>query len=414
MTADFRWSSDDPSQVPFQVYTDPAVFELEQSRLFQGPVWSYLGLDCEIAHPGDFINTYVGTLPVIVNRTSDENVAAFVNRCAHRGAVVTRERRGNKTRHTCIYHHWTYDLEGNLIAVPYRNGIEGAGGHPEDFDPGCHGLRRLRTAVCHGVIFGTFAENPPALEDYLGEEVMARLRRAFDRPACVIGYQRQRIRGNWKLMVENVKDAYHGALLHAFNSRFGNFRSTQRGQTYVSANGLHGILTTYGQSGEANPEKAYKEVRSFKPGLTLEDKSVLEYVDEIGDGIVTSILSVFPNMLFLHGRNRPAIRQVRPRSLNEFDMVWTYVGYEDDTPGMRRLRLKQANFIGPAGYVSVEDSEAIELVQKAMEADNGDGHGIVALGGRDTGTQEHLVTEVAIRGFWHGYRQVMQFDQSSL
>jgi len=153
-------------------------------------------------------------------------------------------------------------------------------------------------------------------------------------------------------------------------------------------------------------------VRTYKPGLALEDASALEYVDEYHDKIVTSVVSVFPNMLFLHGRNRPAFRQVRPKGPGEFEMIWTYVGYQDDDAKMRALRIKQANFLGPAGYVSVEDSEAIELVQKALEAQSGRGEGIVALGGRDTESQEHLVTEVAIRGFWRGYRRLMNFEDA--
>ena len=118
-------------------------------------------------------------------------------------------------------------------------------------------------------------------------------------------------------------------------------------------------------------------------------------------------MSIFPNMLSIQGRNRPTIRQVRPKSHNEFELVWTYFGYEGDTEDMRLLRVKQANFLGPGGYVSVEDSEAIELVQKAIEAQEGDGSGVIALGGRTVEDQEHLVTEVAIRGFWQGYRKLM-------
>ena len=100
----------------------------EQERIFEGPVWHYIGLEAEVPKPGDFVTTYVGTAPVILSRTSTGGLAAFLNRCAHRGALVTRERRGNCTAHVCIYHQWTYDHEGNLVSVPYRRGIAGVGG----------------------------------------------------------------------------------------------------------------------------------------------------------------------------------------------------------------------------------------------------------------------------------------------
>ena len=51
--APFTWPVADTSRVPYRVYTDPALYALEQERLFQGPVWNFLGLDVEIPNPGD-------------------------------------------------------------------------------------------------------------------------------------------------------------------------------------------------------------------------------------------------------------------------------------------------------------------------------------------------------------------------
>ena len=53
--------------------------------------------------------------------------------------MVCRELRGNSTTHVCIYHQWSYDLQGNLIGVPFRHGIEGKGGYEGDFVPADHG-----------------------------------------------------------------------------------------------------------------------------------------------------------------------------------------------------------------------------------------------------------------------------------
>ena len=78
------WTGD-LTRVPFWVYRDRTVLKLEQQRVFEGPVWNFLCLEDEIANPGDWRTTVVGQMPVVVARGSDGSIAAFENRCAHRG-----------------------------------------------------------------------------------------------------------------------------------------------------------------------------------------------------------------------------------------------------------------------------------------------------------------------------------------
>ncbi|MCW5770550.1 MAG: Rieske 2Fe-2S domain-containing protein [Rhodospirillaceae bacterium] len=404
------WPERDDSLVPYAVYLDEEIFRREQERIFQGPVWSYLGLEAEVPRPGDFVASFIGTMPVVFNRGRDGRLNGFVNRCAHRGATVVRERRGNCKVHTCLYHQWSYDAEGKLVGIPYRRGLAGSGGFPADFRPEEHGLRKVRVASFQGLVFGTLSDEAPRLEDFLGDAICARLRRVFDRPLVPLGYQRQRVRANWKLMVENVKDSYHGALLHAFNSRFGFFRSTQRGDVTMTGGGMHGILTTYATQKE-QVASAFDQVTTFKPELALEDMSIVRFTREHDDDIVTSIISLFPSCLMLHGGTFLIIRQVRPKTAGSFEMVWTIVGFEGEDEERTAMRVKQtANLLGPGGYVSMEDAEAIEATQAALEGEGGMGAGVIALGGRTVENQEHLVTEVAIRGFWKGYRKLMGME----
>src|SRR5437763_6885172 len=187
------WPTLDYSRVPYRLYHDPEAYEREQERIFRGPTWNFLGLEAEIPNRGDFFATYVGDTPVVVNRDAEGAVYAFVNRCAHRGAMVRRELSGNATEHTCIYHQWCYGLDGGLKSIPFRRGIRGTGGLDPGFDMAAHGLRRLRVAALSGALFGTLADDVEALEDYLGAPVVAQVRRLFERPVRVLGYNRQRI-----------------------------------------------------------------------------------------------------------------------------------------------------------------------------------------------------------------------------
>ena len=113
---------------------------------------------------------------------------------------------------------------------------------------GAHGLRPLRVGNINGALFGTLADDAEPLEDYLGAPILAQLRRLFDRPVRVLGYNRQRIRGNWKLYAENTRDNYHASLLHEFLVTFGLDRSTQIGGVKMDARHRHNITWAEAES----------------------------------------------------------------------------------------------------------------------------------------------------------------------
>ena len=47
----------------------------------------YLAHESQIREPGDYFSTRIGRQPVFVVRKRDGGIAAFINACAHRGAV---------------------------------------------------------------------------------------------------------------------------------------------------------------------------------------------------------------------------------------------------------------------------------------------------------------------------------------
>ena len=100
----------------------------------------------------------------------------------------------------------------------------------------------------------------------------------------------------------------------------------------------------------------------------MADPGLLEIRDEWGDGINLQILSVFPGFVLQQIHNCLAVRQIVPRGVDAMDLHWTYLGFADDTPDMRALRLKQCNLVGPAGFVSMEDGCVGGFVQRGTAA----------------------------------------------
>lgn len=405
-----EWPRTPQMQVPYKLFTDERIFALEQERIFRGPHWSFAALETELPEARSFKSTYIGDTPVVVTRDGDGKLHAWVNRCAHRGALVCRDRRGKADAFTCVYHQWAYDAVGNLKGVPFRRGVAGQGGMPADFDMKAHNLTPLRVAAYRGLIFVTFATEGTVepLEQYLGTEVCAMLDRIFARPVELLGDERQVMHGNWKLYSENTRDAYHGSLLHLFHATFGLYRSTQKGYCRMDTHGRHSLLVA--TKDEAKDQSATQGLRTYQEGqFFLEDPSLLAGTPDFADGTSLVIMAIFPNLVVQQIANSLAIRHIVPKTVNEMELVWTYFGFTDDTPEARSSRLKQMNLVGPGGLISMEDGEAVEIVQKAIIRD-GEATSYIAMGGRGGVPQDNLVSEAPIISLWNYYRRAMNFE----
>jgi salicylate 5-hydroxylase large subunit len=404
--SDRVWPASGPARVPNWVYTDPHIFAREQQRIFGASDWLYVCLEAELSGVGVFKRVQLGSRDVIAVRGADGTINVLVNRCAHRSMQVCAASRGTAKEFVCPYHQWTYDLAGNLLGLPFRRGYRGQGGMPDDFRTEEHGLQRLAVTTRHGVVFASFGAPNEPLETYLGGCMLGWFDRVFDgRELVVLGHMRQRIPGNWKLMFENIKDPYHASLLHVFLVTFGLFRLDQQSAVEMDDTGRHAVLVSRRGAQESNDATA--QMRAFKRDFALRDKRLLDPVREFPGDATVVMQTLWPNLIVQQQSNTLAMRQIVPLDARRFDLAWTFFGYADDTPEMRQRRLRQANLMGPAGFVSLDDSEAMLLSQAGIDQSE-DGACVVEMGGRGVANEPHMVTETAIRGFYQHYRAVME------
>ena len=407
MPAGVAWPGDGLTEIPYAVFSSADQYALENERLFKGPTWNYLCLAAEIPEPGDFVVSAIAEMTIIVVRNLDGAINAMVNRCAHRGTMLCLKRRGNARKFSCVYHAWSYDLDGNLTNVAFARGIKGQGGMDAEFDAEDHGLRRLRVAEYCGLIFGSFDDAAPDIEAYLGADICPRVRRVLNRPVKVLGRNTQVLPSNWKLYMENVKDSYHASILHLFFTTFRLNRLTQKGEIIVDESGGNHVSYSMIDGDMDNSVYGDDEVRSDSTAVQLQEPAMLKGYDEFGDGITLQILSVFPGFVLQQIRNAIAVRQVLPAGPGETQLVWTYLGFEDDDAEMTEHRLKQCNLVGPAGYISMEDGAVGDFVQRGIRGVDED-RSIVMMGGAEAQSSPSRVTEAAIRGFWKKYRALME------
>ncbi len=410
LSTPLTWPATGVTRIPYRLYHDPEIYALEQQRIFRGPVWHFLGLEADIAQPGDFKTTTVGEIPVVVTRDGEGRIHAMVNRCAHKGALVCLKARGNASALTCVYHAWTYGLDGRLQGVAFRDGTKGYGGMPADFDTEQHGLEPLRVETFCGLVFGTFSEETPSVEAFLGEAMSRFVKRNLGRPLKLLGTHSQILYNNWKLYAENIRDSYHATLLHTFYTTFKVNRLDMDGGIILSDDKWHHISYAKRATFDESSEYANAKVHAAQYNSKLEAPKLLDNWDEFNDGITHSIQAIFPTLGIQSTLNSLAVRFFAPLGVDKTELFWMYLGCEGDTEEQTAMRLRQANLTGAAGLVSLEDGCISEFVQRGT---SGSDHreAFVEMGGRGVESSEHSrATEVSIRGFWAGYRRIMGFE----
>ena len=203
-----------PARVNRQIYSDPAIFELELQRIF-GVAWIYVGHESQVKEPGDYFRTFIGAKPVVLVRDAEGEIRVIHNQCAHRGSLVVANDTGNTNEFQCCYHGWTYHLDGRLKAVPLQNG------YPRDFDPknpNTAMTRVPRVKSYRGFVFASEASDGPTLEEFLGHMTTSlddMVDRAPDGEIEIAGgVFKHAYDGNWKIYLENLCDAAHPLFTH--------------------------------------------------------------------------------------------------------------------------------------------------------------------------------------------------------
>ncbi|APH55846.1 Ring hydroxylating dioxygenase, alpha-subunit [Granulibacter bethesdensis] len=189
-------------EAPF--YTSPDILDADIETIF-GKHWIYVGVEPDIAEPGDVMALQIGRFSAIVVRGDDMEIRAFHNVCRHRGARIVPEGKRSVGNLVCPYHMWTYSTEGPLLHADHMGA---------DFDPSCHGLKPVHVRNVAGLIFLCFADEPPAdIEDMAREMTPYLTPHAI--PDTKIAFEMDIIeRGNWKLVMENNRECYHCAGSH--------------------------------------------------------------------------------------------------------------------------------------------------------------------------------------------------------
>jgi len=194
-----------PMQLPVEAYLDEERFRREFDRIFTRLPLG-LALSVELPEPGGYLAREVCNIPVLMTRSEQGEVRAFLNVCRHRGATICPEGAGKKSRFVCPYHSWVYAADGELIRV---NAADTFG----DVDRVALGLTELSCAEKSGLIW--VALRPGAtfdIDDWLGE--FAGKLDSLDLANWYVYEQRSLASPGWKATFDGYLEVYHHDSVH--------------------------------------------------------------------------------------------------------------------------------------------------------------------------------------------------------
>ncbi|MFZ4815952.1 MAG: aromatic ring-hydroxylating oxygenase subunit alpha [Phototrophicaceae bacterium] len=185
-------------------YLDPHVFTLEQERIF-ARTWLAICRVDEVAKPGDFVTSEAAGEPIVVSRDTNGKLRAYYNVCPHRAGALARGR-GNRKTLQCLYHGWTFNLDGELLRAP---GMETT----PNFDMSCYHLSEIRTETWGPYVFVNLDDDAPSLAQMWGDSLTATSGLDFDGWRFVERSE-YLVNANWKVYMDNYAEGYHVPFAH--------------------------------------------------------------------------------------------------------------------------------------------------------------------------------------------------------
>jgi p-cumate 2,3-dioxygenase alpha subunit len=391
-------------RVSRQSFVDPQIFEAEKREIFD-KCWLYLGHESELDKPGDFVTRQVGGRSILFARSGPDSISALLNTCPHRGAQVCREKSGSAKTFQCFYHGWAFGLDGKLRSYP------GKSAYPEDFldRPETSMSRVPRHESYRGFHFICFDPCAESLSDYLGgvkEYLDVICDQTRETMRIVQGSQEYSIRANWKLLTENSIDGYHALTTHATYLDY--LRNTSGGLAQVAFGGEgrdlgrgHAVLEYRAPWGRPVAQwiPAWGEA-----GRAELDRIRADLAARHGERRAARIcdynrnLFVFPNFV-VNDIMAVTVRTYYPAQPDLMAISAWALAPSEESAWARKYRLFNfLEFLGPGGFATPDDVEALEQCQKGFRNATEAGWNDISKGmGKEAPSYDD---ELQMRAFW--------------
>ena len=356
------------------IFTDEELFELEMKHIWEGN-WVYLAHESQIGEVNDYFSSYIGRQPIFISRNKNNELNAFINACTHRGAMLCRHKKGNKSSFTCQFHGWTFNNSGKLLKVKDPNG----GGYPEQFNKeGSHDLQKIAHFESYkGFLFGSLNPDVLPLTEYLGEatKMIDMITDQSPQGLEVLKGSSQYIyEGNWKLQAENGADGYHVSSVHWNYVATTNRRKSGESKSDIKA------MDASNWSKQSGGFYAFEHGHMMlwtawaDPTNRPSFEKLAEWTEEFGEAkakwMIGNLrnLCLYPNV-FLMDQFSTQIRMWRPISVDKTEVTIYCFAPKNEAPASRSHRIRQyEDFFNASGMATPDDLEEFRSAQVGYNA----------------------------------------------
>jgi benzoate/toluate 1,2-dioxygenase alpha subunit len=355
-------------------FTDPDIFELEMRYIFEGN-WIYLAHESQLPNNGDYLTVNMGRQPVVLTRDRNGELHALINACSHKGAMLCRRKKDNRTTFTCPFHGWTFNNSGKLLKVKDPRGA----GYPETFKTdGSHDLTKVpRFESYQGFLFGSLSPDVPELKDHLGGSAKIIDMLADQSPEgmeVLRGSSTYTYDGNWKVQAENGADGYHVSAVHWNYAATTARRSSGESATETKAMdaGQWGKLRGGYYAWEKGHILLWNEWGNpeDRPLWGQRDEFAQQYGQAYADWMLrySRNLCVYPNV-YIMDQFGSQIRHFNPVAVDKTEVTIYCIAPKGESAEARKARIRQyEDFFNASGMATPDDLEEFRSCQKTYLA----------------------------------------------
>ena len=352
----------------------------------------------DIPNIGDQLVYDIADDSILVVRTNEQTIKAYVNACLHRGTLLRTEP-GNAKQIRCPFHGWTWSLDGKLKVLP------GEWDFPQ-VDKGKFCLPEAKVGVWAGFVFINLDPDCEPFEDYL--EILPEHFKDFaleDRYKAV--HVAKVMPCNWKLGMEAFIEAYHVPVAHPqvvnyygdSNTQYDIWPGVRHVSRMISVQGLPSP-SVKGVSDDKVIDDMRRDVPFYagKPikvgeGETARSKLAERAREKIGKTVNRDMSQLsdaesldlieyllFPNMVPWGGQSLPIVYRFRPNGNDPdshiMEIMYLFAKAEDGShPPAAQMKMLEpdqnwvdAPELGSAAMVADQDTDNLMRIQKGLKA----------------------------------------------